>query len=89
MSFPHVPDIAIPPSEIRCEALTKPTQTYQQWRAQPHRCIREAKQGRDGRLVCNIHARVKAITYWQGGPDPFPWNVRHQRAYIRRHCNAT
>lgn len=62
----------VPVSNLRCEAMTKPTSTYQVWRQQPHRCIRTATQLRDGKIVCAIHGRVKHISYWQGEVDPFP-----------------
>lgn len=76
MSFSDMPDCIVPPSHLRCEAMTKPTQTYQDWRRESHRCVRTAKQGRAGRSVCSLHARVETVEYWDGvSPD----NFRHRR----------
>lgn len=71
MSFQHMPDCIVPPSHERCEAMTKPTGTYQDWRREPHRCVRRAKQGRAGRSVCSLHARVDHVDYWSGEADAF------------------
>lgn len=71
MAYKDHPDCTVPPSELRCEAMTKPVSTYQVWRQQPHRCIRTATQSRAGKSVCAIHARVKHVSYWQGEADTF------------------
>lgn len=63
MAYRDRPDSSVAPDDQRCEALTKPQTTWQDWRRTPHRCIRPANQGRDGRMVCATHARVKKVTY--------------------------
>jgi hypothetical protein len=78
-----MPDLAVPPSDLRCEAMTKPAETYQEWRRNPHRCVRRAVQGRAGHSVCSLHAVIKSVEYWNGEPDSFPRNVRLQRKYER------
>lgn len=75
MSFRDMPDCIVPPNHERCEAMTKPTDTYQDWRREPHRCVRRAKLGRAGHAVCSLHANVDQVTYWNGEPD----NFRHRR----------
>lgn len=72
MSFRDYPDPAVPPSDLRCEAMTKPHNGWPDWSRPAHRCIRLAKQSRAGRSVCNLHAHMKKIEYWDGSPDPFP-----------------
>jgi hypothetical protein len=80
MAYRDMPDLAIPPDDQRCEAMTKGARdTYQVWRQAPHRCVRRAVQGRDGRSVCACHASVKRVTYWTGEPDRFPHSVRLHR----------
>ncbi len=74
MSYRDMPDCKVPPSHLRCEALTRPGQGWQDWQRLPHRCVRKAVQGRDGRSVCALHARVREVIYWQGEPD----NFRHK-----------
>lgn len=71
MSFKYMPDCSIPDSEVRCEAMTKPTHTSQDWRRNSHRCVRKATQSRAGRSVCALHARVEQIEYWTGQADAF------------------
>lgn len=72
MAFQHMPDMVVPPSHLRCEAMSKPVKdTYQVWRQTAHRCIRKAMQGRDGRSVCALHSRVEKPVYWHGEPDTF------------------
>jgi hypothetical protein len=71
MAYRHRPDMIVPASEFRCEAMTKPTPTFQEWRRNAHRCVRRAVQGRDGRSVCALHSRVDRIEYWNGEPDTF------------------
>ncbi len=71
MAYRDIPDCAVPPSHLRCEAMTKRTQTFQDWRREPHRCIRAATQSRAGRSVCSGHARMERIKYWNGEPDSF------------------
>jgi hypothetical protein len=76
MAFRDMPDMIVPPSHLRCEAMTKPAlDTYQVWRKQPHRCVRRATQSRAGHAVCSCHAAMKKVTYWDGQPD----NFRHKR----------
>lgn len=73
MSFRDFPDPEIPPTELRCEAMTKATPTYQDWRRLPHRCIRRSTQSRAGHAVCALHARLDYVSYWDGvTPDAFP-----------------
>jgi hypothetical protein len=75
MAYRTHPDMIVPASEFRCEAMTKPlrvSECYQEWRRQSHRCVRRAVQGRDGRSVCAIHAYTKTIGYWNGEADSFP-----------------
>lgn len=86
MAFKHMPDLAVPASEFRCEAMTKACKdnTFQVWRREPHRCVRRAKQGRAGRIVCALHGKMPDIKYWDGEPDTFPWSVRHHRNQERR-----
>lgn len=79
MSYPTHPDCIVPASEFRCEAMTKPTDTYQNWRRDAHRCVRRATQGRAGRSVCALHSRVDIVTYWNGEPDSFPKKTGKQR----------
>jgi hypothetical protein len=77
MAYRDTPDMAMPPDDQRCEALTRPVpNTFQVWRRSPHRCVRRAVQGRDGRAVCACHARMRDPTYWGGEPDQFAWSVR-------------
>lgn len=72
MSFRNMPDPKVPPSELRCEAMTKPVvTTYQIWRRASHRCIRKAVQSRAGHSVCALHSRLVDINYWDGEPDQF------------------
>ena len=71
MSFRDMPDCVVPPSHERCEAMTKATRTYQDWRRESHRCVRRAKQGRDGHAVCALHAYIEHVAYWNGEPDNF------------------
>lgn len=86
MTFRDTPDVSIPSDNDRCEAATKrkPNNYWPQWAREPHRCPRRAVQGRDGKGVCAIHARVENIEYWTGGADSFPWNINHQRKLLRR-----
>jgi hypothetical protein len=87
MAYRNCPDCAVPQDELRCEAMTKalrPSETYQIWRRESHRCVRRAVQGRAGRSVCALHARLADVTYHNGEPDRFPWSVRHQRKMMRR-----
>ncbi len=70
-----MPDCKVPPSDLRCEAITKPVDTFQDWRRNSHRCVRAAKQSRDGKSVCNQHAVIKKLKYC----DPNePDNFRHK-----------
>ena len=78
MAYRDMPDCIVPPSHERCEAMTKPlvpSETYQVWRREPHRCVRRAKQGRDGRSVCSLHARVEKVSYCTQDADAF----RHKK----------
>ena len=87
MAYVDCPDCAVPQDNLRCEAMTKPlraSETYQEWRRDPHRCIRRAVQGRSGRSVCALHARMNEVVYWNGEPDKFTWNIRHQRKLEQR-----
>lgn len=91
MAYRHMPDFIVPPSHLRCEAMTKQIiDTYQVWRQHPHRCIRRAMQGRDGRSVCALHSRMDLVNYWNGEPDPFPhkpfwkWRPRQLLKMIER-----
>lgn len=84
MAFRDMPDFIVPPSHLRCEAMTKPVKnTYQDWLRKPHRCIHRSVQGRDGRTVCGLHSRVTNVTYWDGEPDAFRhkpfWKWRPQQ----------
>ena len=66
MANRHVPDCIIPPSDQRCEAMTKElkrSECYQDWRRPSHRCVRRVKQARAGRGVCSLHARLPEVTY--------------------------
>jgi hypothetical protein len=72
VSFRDFPDPQVPPSEFRCEAMTKPGPTYQAWRRESHRCIRRATQSRAGRSVCSLHASLAEVKHWDGSPDAFP-----------------
>jgi hypothetical protein len=71
MAYRDMPDCKVPPNDQRCEAMTKPTQTYQDWRRTSHRCVRRAVQGRDGHGVCSLHARLREVTYCSEAPDTF------------------
>lgn len=72
MAYRDYPDMRVPTSDIRCEAMTKPvSDTYQTWRKASHRCVRRATQARAGRIVCNTHAAMPKIDYWNGEPDTF------------------
>jgi hypothetical protein len=76
MAFRDVPDMIVPPSHLRCEAMTKPCRdTYQVWRKESHRCVRRATQSRAGHSVCWCHAAKKKVRYWDGAPDKF-WYKR-------------
>ena len=70
-----MPDCVVPPPEIRCEAMTKAQSTYQEWRREPHRCVRKATRSRAGRSVCALHDRLELVEWWNGQPD----NFRHRR----------
>lgn len=73
MAYRDMPDLVVPPSHLRCEAMTKPVKnTYQVWMREPHRCVRYAIQSRGGHCVCGQHARAENVTYWDGEPDGFP-----------------
>lgn len=79
MSFRNMPDCYVPVSELRCEAMTQAlgkAAGWQDWRRESHRCVRKAVQGRDGRSVCAIHARVDTVEYWSGQADRFPHPFR-------------
>ena len=73
MAYRDKPDCVVPPSHLRCEAMTKPVKnTYQVWLREPHRCVRHAVQCRGVHSVCGQHARAEKVTYWDGEPDAFP-----------------
>ncbi len=72
MAYREMPDLIVPPSDRRCEAMTKPTNGYQTWRNQSHRCVRKATQGREGHIVCSLHSCMKKVKWWNGEPDNFP-----------------
>lgn len=77
MSYAEVPDCRVPPPHERCEAMTKEAPNeHPRWRREPHRCVRRAKQSRDGRSVCSTHARVDVVTYCD--PDAAD-TFRHKR----------
>lgn len=87
MAYRECPDLMLPPSDIRCEAMTKPlgkTETYQLWRRESHRCVRRAVQGRSGRSVCALHGKMDQVNYWNGEPDSFSETVHHQRRRERQ-----
>lgn len=73
MANRHSPDCIVPPSHLRCEAMTKPIKdTYQVWRQESHRCVRTAKQSRAGRGVCSLHSRMPEVNYCDlEQPDAF------------------
>lgn len=73
MAYRNYPDMSVPASDLRCEAMTKACKdnTYQVWRREPHRCVRRAVQGRAGHSVCALHGRIEDLTYWDGTPDTF------------------
>ena len=76
MAYRDMPDLVVPPSHLRCEAMTKPVKnTYQTWLRESHRCVRRSTQSRAGRTVCSLHARIPEVKYWEGEPDTF----RHKR----------
>jgi hypothetical protein len=76
MAFRDMPDSIVPPSHLRCEAMTKPVpDTFQVWRRESHRCIRKATQSRAGHGVCALHASMPDINYWAGEVD----NFRHRK----------
>lgn len=78
MAYKDMPDCYLPVSALRCEAMTKACvdNTWQIWRREPHRCVRRAVQGRAGRSVCALHARMKDVTFWNGEPDAFRARVK-------------
>ena len=65
--------MVVPPSHLRCEAMTKPCpDTYQDWRKHSHRCVRRATQSLAGHIVCSLHAGMPKVEYWDGeSPDNF------------------
>lgn len=72
MAFREMPDCKVPPSDQRCEAMTKGNGQHGYWHSAPHRCVRRASQMRSGHAVCANHARVSSITFWDGeAPDAF------------------
>lgn len=72
MAYRDMPDWIVPPSHLRCEAMTKSTVTFQDWRRESHRCIKRATQSRAGKSVCNLHGSMKNVKYWNGEEDKFP-----------------
>jgi hypothetical protein len=82
MAYRTHPDLTVPASEFRCEAMTKPLGNaagYQVWRRDAHRCVRRAVQARAGRSVCALHNRVDDVKYWNGEADSFPKKVGPRR----------
>lgn len=72
MAYRECPDMRVPASDVRCEAIVKAVNgTYQVWRREPHRCVRRAVQTRAGHIVCALHLVKPHITYWDGTPDNF------------------
>lgn len=88
MAFRHMPDCIVPPNHLRCEAMTKPTPTFQDWRRESHRCVRKATQSRDGHSVCALHGKMPDVKYWNGEPDNFKhkpfWRAARIARYLKK-----
>jgi hypothetical protein len=66
MSKHSGPDFYVPDEE-KCEAIVKGIRGYVfEWQRIDHRCPRRANQGRNGHVVCHIHARSKEVNF-KGG----------------------
>lgn len=56
------PDFKVPEQGDRCQAIVKGQPNWNwQWMRVDHQCPKTANQGRDGKLVCHVHARAKTI----------------------------